>query len=230
MKTIGLLGGMSWESTLEYYRILNQLAKTGSGENHSCHCIIYSFDFHTIQELQHKGDWAGLSDLLADAAKKLEIAGAGNLIICTNTMHKVAEKVVEHIHIPLVHITDAVADEIKSKKIGKVGLLGTKFTMEEDFYKKKLLEDHQIECIIPSPDERNYIHDVIYKELVKGVFRTESKQQFQNIIKNLENRGAAGIILGCTEIPLLIKQEDCNIHLFDTTAIHASAAFIQAIK
>ncbi len=228
MKTIGMLGGMSWESTLEYYRLLNQFSKAGTNENRSCPCIIYSFDFQIIQELQQKNDWNGLSDLLADAAQKLENAGADLLIICTNTMHKVAENIQTNIKIPLIHITDAVAGEIKSKKISKAGLLGTKFTMEEDFYKKKLVDDHQIECIIPSGDERNFIHDVIYTELVKGIFKKESRQQFLNIIRGLKERGAEGIILGCTEIPLLVRQKDCNIPLFDTTSIHATAAFKKA--
>ncbi len=230
MKTIGLLGGMSWESTLEYYRLLNQLAQKELGGNHSCPCIIHSFDFQIIGMLQHAQNWEELSILLSDASKKLENSGADMLIICTNTMHKLADKIKNHIHIPLIHITDAVASEIQKKGINKVGLLGTKFTMEEDFYKKKLLNDYHIECIIPSSSERSFIHYIIYNELVKGIFKKESKQQFKKIIENLKNRGAEGIILGCTEIPLLIKQKDCKIPTFDTTEIHAKAAFKQAIK
>ena len=230
MKTIGLLGGMSWESTLEYYRILNQLAQKELGGNHSCPCIIHSFDFHIIQSLQHAQDWEGLSIILSDASKKMENSGADMLIICTNTMHKLADKIKDHIQIPLIHITDAVASEIHKKRINKVGLLGTKFTMEEDFYKKKLQKDYHIECIIPSSSERSIIHYIIYNELVKGIFKKESKQQFKKIIENLKNRGTEGIILGCTEIPLLIKQKDCKIPIFDTTYIHAKAAFKQTIK
>ncbi len=230
MKTIGLLGGMSWESTLEYYRILNQLAQKEFGANHSCPCIIHSFDFQIIQKLQHEQNWDGLSILLSDASKKLVDSGADLLIICTNTMHKLADKIQDSIEIPLIHITDAVAREIQQKGINKVGLLGTKFTMEEDFYKKKLREEYQIECIIPTLGERNIIHEVIYNELVNGIFKEESRQQFKKIIENLKIRGAAGIILGCTEIPLLIKQKDSKIPIFDTTNIHAKAAFKQAIK
>ena len=230
MKTIGLLGGMSWESTLEYYRILNQLAQKEFGANHSCPCIVHSFDFQIIQKLQHAQNWDGLSSILTEASIKLEVAGADQLIICTNTMHKLADKIQNSIKIPLIHITDAVAREIQKKGINKVGLLGTKFTMEEDFYKKKLKEEYQIECIIPTLSERNIIHEVIYNELVNGIFIEESRQQFKKIIEDLRIRGAAGIILGCTEIPLLIKQKDSKIPIFDTTNIHAKAAFKQAIK
>ncbi len=230
MKTIGLLGGMSWESTLEYYRILNQLAQKEFGANHSCPCIVHSFDFQIIGMLQHEQNWDALSSILTEASIKLEVAGADQLIICTNTMHKLADKIQNSIKIPLIHITDAVAREIQKKGINKVGLLGTKFTMEEDFYKKKLREEYQIECIIPTLGERNIIHEVIYNELVNGIFKEESRQQFKKIIENLKIRGAAGIILGCTEIPLLIKQKDSKILIFDTTNIHAKAAFKQVIK
>jgi len=230
MKTIGLLGGMSWESTLEYYRVLNQLAQKEFGGNHSCPCIVHSFDFQIIEMLQHEQNWDALSSILTEASIKLEVAGADQLIICTNTMHKLADKIKDHIQIPLIHIVDAVAREIHKKGINKVGLLGTKFTMEEDFYRKKLQEEYQIECIIPSVSDRNMIHDIIYNELVKGILKKESRQQFYKIIESLKNREAAGIILGCTEIPLLVKQKDCKISLFDTTNIHAKEAFKQAIK
>jgi aspartate racemase len=230
MKTIGMLGGMSWESTLEYYRILNQLTQKELGDNHSCPCIIHSFDFQTIQTLQHDNKWDKLSSLLTVASRNLESSGADLLLICTNTMHKVAGNIQDNIEIPLIHIADAVALEIQKKGINKVGLLGTKFTMEEDFYKKKLKKEHHIECIIPSDDERIIVHNVIYKELVMGNFNEESREQFRRIIQNLEKRGAGGIILGCTEIPLLIRQKDCDIPLFDTTTIHAAAAFKHAIK
>ena len=230
MKTIGLLGGMSWESTLEYYRILNQLTQKEFGANHSCPCLIHSFDFQIIETLQHQQNWDALSLLLVEASKKLEVSGADLLVICTNTMHKLADRIQDHIQIPLIHIADAVAWEIRKKGIKKVGLLGTKFTMEEGFYKKKLLENHQVKCIIPSGSERDIIHEIIYNELVKGIFKKESKEQFRKIIKKLKNRNAEGIILGCTEIPLLIKQKDCKISLFDTTNIHAMSAFKQAIK
>jgi aspartate racemase len=224
MKTMGLIGGMSWESTLEYYRIINETVKEKLGGLHSAKCIIYSVDFEEVEKLQHEGKWNELSEMMIDAALRLERAGADFVIICTNTMHKVAEEVQENIDIPLLHIADATAEKIKEKGLKKVGLLGTKFTMEEDFYRKRLKEKHGIDVVIPEEDEREIVHRTIYDELCQGIIKHESKEGFKKIIENLVSKGAEGVILGCTEIPLLIKQEDVEIPIFDTTAIHAKAA------
>ncbi|AEA47817.1 aspartate/glutamate racemase family protein [Archaeoglobus veneficus] len=229
MKTIGLIGGMSWESTLEYYRIINETVKEKLGGLHSAKCIIYSVDFEEIEKLQHEGKWKELTEVMIDAAQRLEKAGADFVIICTNTMHKVAEEVQEGISIPLLHIADVTAEKIKEKGLRNVGLLGTKFTMEEDFYKKKLGESG-IEVIIPEEDERVVVHSVIYNELCQGIIRQESKERFKEIIGNLVSKGAEGIVLGCTEIPLLIKQEDVDVPVFDTTTIHAKSAVEFAMR
>jgi len=225
MKTIGLLGGMSWESTREYYNILNKLAHTQFGRSNSCPCLIHSFNFKIIDDLQHQGKWQELAELLIDAVKNLELSGAQILMICTNTMHIVADKIESEINIPLIHIVDAVASDIISRGIKTVGLLGTRFTMEKDFFSGRLKEKHDISCLIPSQEERNLIHKVIYNELIQGLILPESKLQYLEIIENLKAKGAEGIILGCTEIPLLIKQEDPSLPIFDSTGIHAQAAF-----
>jgi len=230
MKTIGLIGGMSWESSLEYYRILNQTVKEKKGGFHSAKCVMYSVDFEEIEKLQHKGNWDDLTDLMNAAAQRLEKAGADCVLICTNTMHKMAPDVESNTHIPLLHIADVTAQEIKNKGQKKVGLLGTKFTMEQDFYKGRLSEKHGIEVIIPDEEQRTIIHHILYDELVQGEISEDSKDKFKNIIASLEGRGAEGIILGCTEIPLLVKQKDYDIQLYDTTFIHARAAVDWALK
>jgi aspartate racemase len=230
MKTIGLIGGMSWESTLQYYRVLNETAKEKLGKAHSAKCIIYSVDFAEIEELQHSGKWDELTGLMIEAAQILERADADFLVICANTMHKLAEDIQKNIKIPILHIADAVAESILGKGLNKVGLLGTRFTMEEDFYKKRLREKFEIEVIIPTESERQIIHNVIYTELCQGIMNDTSKEKFSEIIKNLHKNGVEGVILGCTEIPLLIKEEDAEIPIFDTTTIHAKAAMEYALK
>jgi len=230
MKKIGLIGGMSWESSLEYYRIINETVKQKLGGLHSAECIMYSVDFDEIEKLQHQGKWEELTQIMIDCAQRLEKAGANLVIICTNTMHKMAGEVESSINIPLLHIADATAEKIKGKGFKKVGLLGTKFTMEEDFYKGRLIDKHAIEVIIPNSEEMQIIHDIIFNELCLGEIKETSKEQYKKIIINLAEKGAEGVILGCTEIPLLIKQEDVEVPLFDTTRIHAEFAVDYAIK
>lgn len=228
MKTIGLIGGMSWESSLEYYRIINETAKELLGELHSAKSIMYTFDFDEIEVLQREGKWKELSERVTEIALKLEHAGADMIIICTNTTHIVADEVQRKISIPLIHIADSTAKKIIELSMKKVGLLGTKFTMEEAFYKDRLAEKYELDVIIPKEKDRQIIHDIIYKELVLGQIKPTSKQQVIKMIEYLEANGAEGIILGCTELPLLIKQEDVDIYLFDTTMIHARSAVYYA--
>lgn len=230
MKTIGLIGGMSWESTREYYRIMNEEVKKRFGDSHSCKCILYSVDFAEIQELQHSGAWEELTSRMISIAEKLESAGAEMLLICTNTMHAMADRVQASIKIPLIHIADTVAEEIKKRGMQKVGLLGTRFTMEQDFYRVRLKEKFGIDVIIPGENERENIHSIIYKELIAGTIKKESKDIYKSVIQNLFRNGAEGVILGCTEIPLLITGEDCDIPLFDTTLLHARKAVGLALK
>lgn len=230
MKVVGLIGGMSWESSAEYYKIINTLVKNELGDTHSCKCIMYSVDFAEIELLQHNGEWSKLTDIMIDAAVSLEKAGADLIIICTNTMHKMAEDIQKNIKVPLIHIADTVGEEIARRQLKKVGLLGTKFTMELDFYKKRLKDKYNIDVITPVGNDVETIHNVIYNELVKGVFREASKKKYIDIIQKLVNEGAEGIILGCTEIPLLIKQEDVDVPVFDTTTIHAQYAVRLALK
>ena len=230
MKTIGLIGGMSWESSLEYYRLINQMVKEKLGEPHSAKSIMYSVDFAEYEKLQHEGKWAELTEKMVDIGQNLEQAGSDLVLICTNTMHKMAPEVQDSIEIPLLHIADAAADEIKSQNIKKVGLLGTKFTMEEDFYKERLKEKHNIDVIIPKQEERNKVHKVIYQELISGIINDDSRREFQDIIKNLKARGAEGVVLGCTEIPLLIKEKDSVIPVFNTTMLHARKAVEMALN
>jgi aspartate racemase len=224
MKTIGLIGGMSWESTVEYYRIINQAVHERLGELHSAQCILWSFDFHEIEVLQHRGDWAVATRRMVEAARAVERAGADFLVICTNTMHKMADDVQAAVGIPLLHIADATAHAIRAAGLGKVGLLATRFTMEQDFYKGRLIQKHGLEVLIPDQAERKVVHEVIYNELCNGRIKDESRRQFTAIIRRLAEEGAQGIILGCTEIGLLISQDDSPIRLFDTTLIHATAA------
>lgn len=223
MKTIGLLGGMSWESSLEYYRIINKLVSQKLGRLHSAECILYSFDFEEIVEMQSREDWEQMSDHLSRAAQKLEIAGADMVLICTNTMHKVADEVSKSVNVPLVNIVDVTAEEINSRGISEVGLLGTRFTMEDRFYTRRL-EENGISTLVPDEDERELVHSIIFEELCRGIRTVGSKQKLIEIISGLESRGAKGIILGCTELPLLVKPHDINPELFDTTILHATRA------
>lgn len=228
METIGLIGGMSWESSAEYYRILNEEAKRQLGGLHSAKCILYSLDFEEIEALQAQGNWQEAREVLGAAAASLERAGADFIVICTNTMHKAAGAVEQNIGIPLLHIGDATAVKVKSAGIRKIGLLGTRYTMEMDFYKSRL-EAHGLEVVIPEEGERQEINRVIFEELCLGEIRETSKAFYLNVISKLEKSGAEGVILGCTEIGLLVKAEDTDALLFDTTAIHALAAMEKAL-
>jgi aspartate racemase len=230
MKVIGLIGGMSWESTAEYYRIINQTIKARLGGHHSGKILLYSVNFSEIEKLQREGRWEEATEFMCEAARRVEIAGADCILICTNTMHKMAAEVQRAIMIPLLHIADATAMEIKKKGIKRVALLGTKYTMEEEFYKGRLRAKYGFEVLIPPEEDRDIINQIIYHELCLGKVKEESKKLFVRIIKQLEAEGAEGVILGCTEIPLLIKQEDSPLELFDTTAIHARAAVDFALK
>ena len=224
MKTIGLLGGMSWESSAEYYRILNQTVKARLGGLHSARCLLYSVDFAEIEALQRSGNWEKLTQTMIEASQKLENAGADCLLICTNTMHRMAPEIEAAIEIPLLHIADAAGDAIAARGIKTVGLLGTRFTMEGDFYRKRLEEKFDLEVLIPNDAERDIVHRVIYNELVKGEIREASRQAYLAVIDGLQSRGAEGVILGCTEIPSLVRQADTQLPLFDTTRLHAEAA------
>lgn len=224
MKIIGLIGGMSWESSLEYYRIINETVKEKLGGFFSAKSVMYSVNFEEIEKLQHKGDWQAATELMVDAAQRVERAGAEFLLICTNTMHKMAGEVQAGISIPLLHIGDVTADAIKAKGQKKIGLLGTKFTMEQDFYKGRLQNKHGIEVIIPNEEERQVVHDILYDELCLGEIKEISRDKFKQIISGLVYSGAEGIVLGCTEIPLIVSQEDYKIPLYDTTELHARAA------
>lgn len=230
MKTIGLLGGMSWESTQWYYQALNQGIKKELGGLHSAKIILHSVDFAEIEKLQMQGNWDAAGDLLAEAAVGVEKAGADFLLICTNTMHKVVPQIESKIKIPLLHIADATANELTAQGITKAALLGTGFTMEQDFYKGRLEEKYGIEVVVPNKADRQIVHNTIYNELCLGEVNNNSKQEYLRIIQNLSNQGAQGVILGCTEIGLLVKQSDTDVKLFDTTFIHASAAIATALK
>ncbi len=230
MKTIGLIGGMSWESSLEYYRILNELIKAKLGGLSSAQCLLYSVDFKPIEHWMHNNQWDEITNHLTIIAQKLEQAGADFILICTNTMHKLVPSIQTHIQIPIYHIADAAASKIKELGLKKVGLLGTMFTMEEDFYKKRLLDNHQIEVIIPNQEERNEVDRIIFNELVLGKITDHSREIYKKIIVNLQKNGAEGVILGCTEIPLLIKPDNSPIPVFDTTQLHVEFAIEKAIE
>jgi len=230
VKTIGLVGGMSWESTSEYYCIINEAIRDKLGGLHSAEIVLYSVDFQGIEQLQHEGKWDEAANLMIDAARRVERGGADFVVICTNTMHKMANEVAANINIPLLHIADATAEKIVSLGFKKIALLGTKFTMEQDFYKGCLAKKHGLDVLIPDEAGRQVIHDIIYKELCLGKTENSSREQLKVIIGNLIDDGAQGIILGCTELPLLIKQHDCPVPLFDTTKIHAQAAVEYALK
>lgn len=224
MKTIGLIGGMSWESSSLYYQIINRTIQEKLGGVHSGKSLLYSVDFNEIAVLQKEGNWEKLAELMIEAAQKLEKGGADFIVLCTNTMHKVSDAIEKKVSIPLVHIVDATAEKIQEKSIKKIGLLGTSFTMEQDFFKVPLLEKHNIETIIPNEKQRADIHHIIYEELVKGIINADSRNIFLEIITDLIHKGAEGIILGCTEIELLITNEYTDAELFNTAAIHARKA------
>lgn len=223
MKTLGLIGGTSWVSTMDYYKLINEGINEKLGGSEFARCIIYSLNYGDIIRNNKKDDWDANLKLIAEGAKVLEGGGAKGIILCANTMHLIADRLQPLINIPIIHIATATAAEIKKKNISKVALLGTKFTMERDFYKTKLSEQG-IEAIIPNDDEREFIHYTIFEELGKNILKEESKQRYISIIKKMVDQGAEGIILGCTEIPLLIKQEDIAVPVFDTTLIHSTAA------
>ncbi|HII02833.1 TPA: aspartate/glutamate racemase family protein [Methanosarcinaceae archaeon] len=230
MKTIGMIGGMSWESSLEYYRLVNEAVKEKMGGLHSAKCILYSVDFGDIEKMLVSGDWEGLEACLGEAALELKEAGADFLLICTNTMHKLAEKVEAKAGLPLLHIADAAAGEIQATGLEKVGLLGTKFTMEETFYRERLEDKFGIKVLIPEAGDREFVNNVIFNELCLGIIKDDSREKFKEIIGDLVSKGAEGIVLGCTEIPLLIGQEDAEVPVFDTTKVHALAAVEFALE
>ena len=230
MKTIGLIGGMSWESSIEYYRIINETVKAKLGGLHSAKSIMYSVDFADIEILQHQGQWAEAAQMLINAAKSLENSSADFIVLCTNTMHKVADDIQANVKIPLLHIADATAQLVKDSGIKKIGLLGTRFTMEEEFYKGRLSQKYGLNVNVPNAQEREIVHRVIYDELVIGEIRQHSKEQYIGIIEQMVHQGAEGVILGCTEIGLLIHKQDSQVPLFDTTRIHAEAAAEYALK
>lgn len=229
MQTIGLLGGMSWESTELYYRLINEKVKQRLGGLHSAKIVLVSVDFQEIETLQHQNRWEEAGKLLAKAGQQVEAAGADFLLICTNTMHKVAPQIEQAISIPILHLADATAVRIKQRGLKKVGLLGTNFTMEQDFYRGRL-EQHGLEVIVPNAADRAIVHGVIYDELCLGQVQDASRQEFLRIIDDLHAQGAEGIIEGCTEIVMLVQQQHTNVPLFDTTAIHAEAAVERALK
>jgi aspartate racemase len=229
MKTIGMLGGMSWESTGLYYRTINEETKRLRGGLHSAPVVLVSVDFQEIETLQHRDDWAACADILCDSARRVEAAGADFLLICTNTMHRVAPEIESAIGIPLLHIADATAARVKAAGIERIGLLGTRFTMEQEFYRGRL-EQHGIEVLVPPRRDRDSVHRVIYEELCMGDVRDESRQEFLRIISDLSKSGAQGVIEGCTEIVMLVQQEYTDVPLFDTTEIHGCEAVAEALR
>ncbi len=224
MKTIGLIGGMSWESSLAYYRIINEITRDHLGELHSAQVLLYSFDFAEIEPLQAAGRWDEAAERLVLAAQALERGGADLFLLCTNTMHRVAEDVQRGVSIPLLHIADVTAEVVVKAGIGRVGLLGTRYTMEEDFYRDRLSQGHGLKVLVPGPEDRKLVHEVIYQELCLGKVVVASRDRYQQIIQELVSSGAQGIILGCTEIALLGAEGDASVPLFDTARIHAQAA------
>lgn len=221
MKTIGLIGGMSWESTVEYYRIINQEVGRRLGGFHSAKILMYSVDFGEIESLMREGSWEEIGGHVATIAKALERGGADVILLCTNTVHKVASWIENATKVPFIHIADATGEEISGKGLKKIGLLGTRYTMEGDFYKKRLTEKFGLSVLIPPDEKMGIVNDVIFNELCHGIINQSSNDQFKGVIRELVARGAEGIILGCTEIPMLIKESDCPVPLFDTTSIHA---------
>lgn len=229
MRMIGLIGGMSWESSAEYYRILNRGVRDRLGPTASARCLLWSFDFSEIEELQHQGDWDGLTARMVDAAQRLEAGGADVLLICTNTMHRMAPAVQAAVRVPLLHIADPTAECIKAAGFQRVGLLGTAFTMEHDFYKGRLARQHGLSVIVPDDADRATVHRIIYEELVAGKVTATSREAYRAIIARMVEDGAEAVILGCTEIMLLVQPEDSSVPIFDTTALHANAAIEMAL-
>ena len=229
MKTIGLIGGMSWQSTSLYYSEINEGVKQSLGGLHSAKVCLYSVDFHEIEQLQHAGKWRETAAILAHAAQAVEAGGADLFLICTNTMHKVAADVQAAVKIPLLHIADATAKQLLAHNMTKVGLLGTEFTMQQEFYKGRLSHDFGIDVLVPSAEQQTMIHEVIYQELCLGIINHDSKQKYLAVIQDLFNQGAQAVILGCTEITLLVQQQDTHVALYDTTAIHAQSAVEAAL-
>lgn len=230
MKTIGLIGGLSWESSIEYYRLINEEVKKELGGLHSAKSMMYSFNFEEIEVLQHQGRWDEATRLMVEAARSVERGGAELLLICSNTMHKMADAVQSSVNIPLIHIADSTAEKIIDQGIKTVGLLATAFTMEQDFYKGRLVDRYGLEVLVPSEQERKIVHEVIYGELCRGIILPASREAYKRIMEALVSGGAEAIILGCTEITLLLKQEDASVPLFDTTLIHAQAAVTYALQ
>jgi aspartate racemase len=224
MKTIGLIGGMSWESTVPYYRIINETVREKLGGFHSAKLVLFSVDFHEIEQLQHSGAWDESGRMLARAARSLEVAGVNFLVLCTNTMHKVADAIETAVEIPLLHIADPTAQEIKKTGLTKVGLLGTRFTMEQDFYRGRLRDQHYLDVLIPDDEDRGIVHKIIYDELCMGLVRNSSRAEYRRIIQRLVDQGVQGVILGCTEISMLVGPSDSPVPIFDTTSIHARKA------
>lgn len=229
MKTIGLIGGMSWESTLHYYRIINEVYRNQLGNYHSAKILLYSLDFSEIQTWMAQEEWTKIARRLSEIAEKLERAGADFLVICTNTMHKLVPEIKKNIRIPILHIAEATAESLLKQKIGQVALLGTSYTMEQTFY-RDVLKEAGIETLIPEPDEREHINKVIFEELCQGIVSDKSKDAFLDIIQSLKQQGAQGVILGCTEIGLLIQQEDTSLPVFDTTLIHGTKAALLSME
>jgi aspartate racemase len=230
VKTIGLIGGMSWESSLEYYRILNEEVKKRLGGLHSARCLLYSVDFAEIETYQSQGEWPAAGMALAEAGRALERGGAECIVLCTNTMHKVAQAIESAVDIPLLHIADATGKEVRSRELRQVGLLGTRYTMEEVFYRDRLVDRFGLQVLVPDAADRREVDRVIYQELVLGQIKAASRKRYLKIIETLAAEGAQGIILGCTEIGLLVKQADCDLPLFDTTELHAKAAVDFALE
>ena len=224
MKTIGLIGGLSWESSIEYYRIINQETQKRLGGLHSAKCLMHSFDFAEIESLQEAGDWEAATGQMIGAAQSLEAAGADCIVICSNTMHRMADDVAAAVDRQLIHIADATAEVILADRLGTVGLLGTRYTMEQDFYKGRMTDRFGLHVLIPDAEGRDIAHRIIYEELVRGLIKSESRMAYQAVIEKLRVDGAEAVILGCTEIGLLIKPEDCPIPSYDTTYLHALAA------
>ncbi len=224
MKTLGLIGGMTWHSTVDYYRLINEGVHSRLGGSHSAEILMLSVDFEPVEDLQNRGEWGALGRLMAGAAKTLESGGAAAVVICANTMHQLADDITAAVKIPLIHIADAAAAAVKAKGFETVGLLGTRYTMERDFYRGRLAGKHGLNVLVPGEPGRTIVHDVIYHELGHGLVKDESRRRYAEIIEDMAKRGAQGVILGCTEIPMLIKPGDSPVPIFDTTAIHAAAA------
>jgi aspartate racemase len=230
MKTIGLIGGMSWESSIEYYRIINETAKAKLGGLHSAKSLMVTVDFAEIEKLQHEDRWDEAAQILVQCAQDLERGGADCIVLCTNTMHKLADQIIASVTIPFLHIADATAEKIVAAGMKRIGLLGTRFTMEHDFYKGRLIHNFGLDVLVPDKTDRDIVHRVIYEELVQGKILEASREEYKRIMQSLIAKGTQGIILGCTEIELLVKQEDSSVPLFATTTIHAVAAVEYALK